>query len=241
MAFVHGKSIFVMLNGYNITGYLNKIDSPYSADTAETSTFGTENKTFLAGMKDATLSAEGLYDGDVAAVDEQLDKILQGANIVNNMIWFPAGNVLDGVGYGLSMIQTAYAVMGTKDDAVKISMAGHSNVGRERLKLTKKYEAVTDDGTTTASNNAAPTINGGSAYLELSATNTNVTITIEHSSDNFAADTTTLAAFTLVTSAIGIAHERIVFTGTVKQYTRVKYAFTGGTGVASFAVALCRK
>ena len=241
MAFVHGKSIFVMLNGHNITGYLNKIDSPYSADTAETSTFGTEDKTYLAGMKDATLSAEGLYDGDADAVDEQLDTILQGANIVNNMIWFPAGNVLGGVGYGLSMIQTAYSVMGTKDDAVKISLAGHSNVGRERLKLIKKYEAVTNDGTATANNNAAPSSNGGSAYLELSATNTDVTVTIEHSTDNFVADTTTLATFTLATSVAGIAHERVIFSGTVKQYTRVKYAFTGGTGVATFAVALCRK
>lgn len=238
MAFVHGKSIFVMLNGRNITGFLNKIDSPYNADTAETSTFGTEDKTYLAGMKDATLSAEGLYDGDAGAVDEQLDAILQGANIVNNMIWFPAGNVLGGVGYGLSMIQTAYSVMGTKDDAVKISMAGHSNVGRERLKLIKKYEAVTNDGTTTANDNGAASSNGGSAYLELYATNTDVTVTIEHSTDNFATDTTTLATFTLATA---VTHERVVFTGTVKRYTRVKYAYTGGTGIATFAVALCRK
>lgn len=238
MAFVHGKSIFVMLNGRNITGYLNKIDSPYSADTAETSTFGSDNKTYLAGMKDATLSAEGLYDGDVGAVDEQLNTVLSGANTVNNMIWFPAGNVLGGIGYALSMIQTAYSVMGTKDDAVKISMAGHSNVGRERVKLIKKYEAVTDNGTTTANDNTAATSNGGSAYLELYSTSADVTVTIEHSTDNFATDTTTLATFTL---ASALTHERIVFSGTVKRYTRVKYAFNGGSGTATFAVALCRK
>jgi hypothetical protein len=81
-------------------------------------------------MKDATLSAEGLYDGDTDAVDQLLSGILSGANYGNNLIWFPAGNIVGGIGYGLNMIQTAYNVMGTKDDAVKISVAGHSNVGR---------------------------------------------------------------------------------------------------------------
>lgn len=241
MAFIHGKSIFVMLNGYNITGYLNKIDTPYQADTAETSVFGNADKSFIAGMKNATLSGEGLFDGDADAVDEQLDTILSGSNITNSIMWFPAGNTLGNIGYGMEMIQTAYAVMGTKDDAVKISLAGQSNVGRERLKLIKAHAEITNDGTATVNNNGAATANGGAAYLELSATNTDVTVIIEHSSDNFAADTTTLASFTKVTSVAGIGHQRVAFAGAVKQYTRVKYTFTGGTGIATFAVGLCRK
>ena len=202
MAFVHGKSIFVLLNGFNITGYLNKIDAPFTADTAETSTFGQDTKTYIAGMKDATLSAEGLFDGAVDSVDQQLNTVLAGSNTVNNMIWFPGGNVLGGVGYGLSMIQTAYSVMGTKDDAVKISMAGHSNVGRERLKLIKILEAKTIDGSGTVNDNGASSANGGAAYLQVTTSSQDVDITVEHSSDNFAADTTLLATFSNLASVV---------------------------------------
>jgi len=239
MAFIHGKSIFVMMNGYNITGYLNKIDAPYTADTAETSVFGIDAKTYIPGMKDATLSAEGLYDGDTDAVDQLLSGILSGANYGNNLIWFPAGNIVGGIGYGLNMIQTAYNVMGTKDDAVKISVAGHSNVGRERLKLIAKLEAVSVNGSSTVNDNLAATTNGGAAYLQVTAASGfagNVTMKLEHSSDNFVADTTDLAVFTNIT---GKTHERLVIAGTIKRYVRATYTFNGGT--ATFAVALCRK
>lgn len=239
MAFVHGKSIFVLLNGYNITGFLNKIDAPYTADTAETSTFGSENKSYIPGMKDATMSAEGLFDGDAGKIDETLHTILAGTNTGNNMIWFPAGNTLGNVGYGLYMVQTAYSVMGTKDDAVKISMAGHSSVGRERVKLVLALAALAVDGSGTVNDNGSSSANGGSAYLQVTAASGfsgNVTVKLEHSSDNFAADTTDLAVFTNVT---GITHERVAITGTIKQYVRATYDLNGGT--ATMAIALCRK
>ena len=237
MAFIHGKSIFVMMNGYNITGYLNKIEAPYTADTAETSVFGLDNKTYLPGMKDATLSAEGLFDGDADAVDQLLNSVLAGANSGNNLMWFPQGNAAGNIGYGLNMIQTAYNVMGTKDDAVKISMAGHSNVGRERLKLITALATVSVDGSSTANDNTAATTNGGAAYLQVTAASGytgNVAIKLEHSSDNVTwAD---LAVFTNVT---GRTHERVVITGTINRYVRATYDFNGGQ--ATLAVALCRK
>lgn len=237
MAFIHGKSIFVMMNGYNITGYLNKIEAPYTADTAETSVFGLDNKTYLPGMKDATLSAEGLFDGDADAVDQLLNSVLAGANSGNNLMWIPQGNTAGNIGYGLNMIQTAYNVMGTKDDAVKISMAGHSNVGRERLELITALATVSVDGSSTANDDTAATTNGGTAYLQVTAASGytgNVAIKLEHSSDN--ATWADLAVFTNVT---GRTHERVVITGTINRYVRATYEFNGGQ--ATFAVALCRK
>lgn len=226
-----------MMNGYNITGYLNKIEAPYTVDTAETSVFGSNNKSFIPGMKDATLSAEGLFDGDVDAVDQLFNSALAGANTANNLIWFPQGNTVGNIGYGLSMIQTAYNVMGTKDDAVKISMAGHSNIGRERLKMIKALAAVSANGSSASQDNAAATTNGGSAYLQVTAASGytgNVAIKLEHSTDN--AIWSNLAAFTNVT---GRTNERIVIAGTINRYVRATYTLNNGT--ATFAVALCRK
>lgn len=62
MAFVHGKDAAVSVDGDMLTGFLDSADLSFSQDTAETSTMGTEYKTYIAGMKDATLSISGRYD-----------------------------------------------------------------------------------------------------------------------------------------------------------------------------------
>lgn len=238
MAFQHGKSVFVMFNGYNLTGYLNKIETPATAETAETSVFGVSNKTFVPGLKDATMTAEGLYDGAVSAVDAILSGIFTGLNISNNMIWFPGGNVVGNRGYAMSLIQTAYNATGTKDDAVKINVAGQSNVARERAVLIKAHASIAATGDGASSNAGADSSNGGSVYLEASAVTGTLDVIVEHSTTGaFAGEETTLATFTQLTA---LGHERIVIpiTTTIKQYTRASY--TIATGPAVFAVALCR-
>jgi len=239
LAFQHGKSGFIMLNGYNITGYLNKIDVPASAETAETSCFGLTDKTFIAGLKDGTLAAEGLYEASASAIDVILNTIFAGANSGNNILWIPAGNTIGNTGYAMNMIQTLYNVTGTKDDAARINLAGQSAVGRERITLIKAHASVPSSSAGTTNNNGAASVNGGAAYIQASAVTGTLDAIIEHSTTGaFAGEEETIATFTQLT---GLGHERILIAAgtTIKQYTRVKYAI--GTGPAVFAVALCRK
>lgn len=237
MAFQHGKSIFVLLNGHNITGYLNKIDTSYTADTSETTTFGDEDKKFIPGLKDAILSAEGFFDGDANAVDIILDTILAGTNIGNNMIWSPQGNVIGNTGYAVNMVQTAYSVMKTKDDAVKISMAGHSSVGRERIKLIHELKSEAAIGTSASQDLIVAGANGGSAYIHATAITGTFDCVIQHSNTGtFTGEETILCTFTQLTA---LGHERLTFAGAVKRYVRVSFTIT--TGPAVFCVAICKK
>jgi hypothetical protein len=236
MAFVHGKSSFIMLNGYDLTGYLNKIDTPATADTAETTCFQSDNKTFLPGLKDGTLSAEGLYEASANAVDEILNSVFAGANSGNNIMWFPSGNTLGNIGYAMNMIQTAYNVTGTKDDAARINMAGQSSVGRERVKLLQAHASVAATGDGTQDDNDAATTEGGAAYIHASAVTGSLDVIIEGSATGaFSGEETTIATFTQLT---GRGHERIAISGTIPQYVRTSYTIV--TGPAVFAVALCR-
>lgn len=237
MGFIHGKSIFVMLNGKNITGYLNKIECPGNVDTAETSTFGLDDKTFIPGMRTATLSAEGLFDGSLNAIDQQMNTILAGENVASHITWFPSGNVLGSIGYGLQTIKTAYSVTGTKDDAVRMNLAAQSNIGRERIKLIKVLSTVIVSGTSSITDDLAPTSLGGSAFLQAVTSDATTSFKIEHSSDNFVADVEDLVEFTDV--APGTWHERIVITGTIKRYVRVVHTLSNLSG-SVFAVALHR-
>ena len=64
----HGKNAVVQLdNGAGaltpITAYLSKSSLERMRETAETTVFGLNDKTYIAGVKDATFSAEGNFDG----------------------------------------------------------------------------------------------------------------------------------------------------------------------------------
>ena len=67
MAFTHGKdSVFKLDNSggslTDISTYVNNVDFPETADVSETTTLGADNKTYIAGLKDATISLSGLWD-----------------------------------------------------------------------------------------------------------------------------------------------------------------------------------
>jgi len=73
MAFVHGKySVFKLDNDSgtltDISSYVNNVDFPQTADIAETSVLGATNKTYIVGLKDATISVTGLWDSTVDGI-----------------------------------------------------------------------------------------------------------------------------------------------------------------------------
>ena len=49
MAFKHGKDTKIYVNSSNYSSYFNNIDATRTADTAESTTFGNNNKTYIAG------------------------------------------------------------------------------------------------------------------------------------------------------------------------------------------------
>jgi hypothetical protein len=73
MAFTHGKdSVFKLDNASasltDISSYVNNVDFPETADVSETSTLGSSNKSYIAGLKDATIGLTGLWDATADAI-----------------------------------------------------------------------------------------------------------------------------------------------------------------------------
>ena len=62
MAFIHGKETKVYIDSTDLSSYLNTADPTRTADVGETTTFGNDNKTYIAGEKDATVSFGGFFD-----------------------------------------------------------------------------------------------------------------------------------------------------------------------------------
>lgn len=117
MPFVHGKNSYVSVNAHDVSPYSNKVDFPRQADTAETSAFGTSDKTYIPGLKGGTFSIEGLWD---ITLDGWLDEIL-GTEI--EIIYKPQGTGSGNVVYTFDAILNSYNPPAAIGDAVKYSAA----------------------------------------------------------------------------------------------------------------------
>lgn len=68
MAFVHGKKAYFAIDTSSggslgaIDAYLNSVSFPRTFDMAETTTFGSDAKTYIVGLSDSTISCSGFFD-----------------------------------------------------------------------------------------------------------------------------------------------------------------------------------
>lgn len=67
---VHGKGTYFGLDNaggslQDLSAYIRKIDTPFSVDKHDTTTFGANSKTFDPGLKDGTISVEGIWNATI--------------------------------------------------------------------------------------------------------------------------------------------------------------------------------
>jgi len=122
MAFTHGKdSVFKLDNSSgtltDISTYVNNVDFPETADVSETTTLGADNKTYIAGLKDATISLAGLWDATADAIFGQV----VGQSATLSYEYSPEGTASGKVKYTGEAILTSYAISSPVGDAVGYS------------------------------------------------------------------------------------------------------------------------
>ena len=122
MAFVHGKdSVFKLDNASgtltDISTYVNNVDFPEAADVAETTVLGKDNKTYIVGLKDATISLGGLWDSTADAI---FGAVL-GQSATLSFEYSPEGTSSGKVKYTGETILTNYAISSPVGDVVAYS------------------------------------------------------------------------------------------------------------------------
>ncbi len=225
MAFNHGSKAAVYANGYELSQFLTSVSTAGQADTAEVTTLGKAAKVYIAGLEDATLSAEGIFDGAANAVDQ----ILQAALGVDDSIWvyMPTGDGNGNAGYGFLAIETSYEIETPVDGVAAISAEAQSKVGLERIIALHAMATEAAGGNAASQNNGAQTTKGGVGYLQVVNVTGALTVKIQHSSDNGGADPwADLVTFT-ATGIGAVRGERKEVAGTVKQYLRVTWTGAG--------------
>ncbi len=120
--FVHGKSTDFALDdtggtSRNISNVLTSVDFPETIDTAETTAFGSSSKSYIVGLKDATISISGIWD---ATVDGYIGGGAEPAS--RSFIYGPAGSTAGNVKYTGEAIVTNYAISNPVGDVVTFSL-----------------------------------------------------------------------------------------------------------------------
>lgn len=236
MTLVLGASAKVYASGWDLTSHFNGYSPEMSAELKDKTVFGKTFRCRQPTMRDGKLSLEGFFDGVADAAPDYLLSAIGGENKVWNVM--PDGDTFGSVGYGMLANVSKVGTNQVTDDLVKLTADAESNCGIELVTSLRALAAATGTGNGATHNNSAATTYGASAYLQvMDFQGTDITISIRHSTDNFASDNTELLAFAQVTS--DNQAERDEATGTVKQYSRILIAGTFTT--VTFAVFLHRK
>jgi hypothetical protein len=226
--FIHGSNATVYQDGNDLTGYLRSLSNSAEVETAESTTFADDDKTYIAGLADATISAEGLFD---ASFDGELNSITGSGT---KSVWsvYPAGDAAGSQGRGYSLDVTAAERTAEIGDVVMVSIEGQSSVGTEPIISHHALAQRSTSGTASVVDNAASSANGGYGYLHATSASGTVVVKVQHSSDNSTyADYLTIGTITASARSF-----RTTATGTVNRYTRLVYTITSGTAtfVAGF-------
>lgn len=240
MAFIHGKGAAVVHGANDLTSYLNDVSVSQDVETAETTAFGASAKSYIVGLRDATASASGMFDGSAAAVDATLSTTL-GSDTLAPLIMAPSGATGGERAYILKAKTTSYEVSSPVGDVVSVSFDVQADGGADDALLLTSLAAVTATGNGTSRDNTTSTTDGGIAQLHVTANsmNNDVVFKVQHSADNSTwAD---LATFTTVATTVTTSERVTVAAGTtVNRYLRANYTVSG-TGSITFIIAFARR
>ena len=119
--FVHGKSTDFELDdtggtSRSLSTVLTSVDFPEVIETAETTAFGATSKSYIVGLRDATISVSGLWD---ATVDGY---IIGNEPATRSFIFGPAGSTSSNVKYTGECILTNYSISNPVGDVVTFSL-----------------------------------------------------------------------------------------------------------------------
>jgi hypothetical protein len=238
--FRHGKNTRVYIDAYDFSTYFNDASASTSVDTAETSAFGTDAKTYITGHTDGTISLAGMFEGTASTGTDQYFASILGSTTKQKVIVASEGHILGGRIVAIEADTTTYEVSSPIGDVVQASAEFQADEGVGHGVLLSNGSAITATGNGTSVDEGAATTNGGVGYLSVPANtrNGNITVKIQASADN--STFTDLITFTVVTGATTTS-QRVEVTGTVARYLRVNYTVAGSTGNATPVVAFTRR
>jgi hypothetical protein len=237
--FRHGKKTAVLLNGTNMSPFLNEATTTTEIETAETTTFGDQDKTYIVGLSDGTISTSGLFDSTAGASNDVLTGLINQED--NTFTVMPEGVIAGSPAVIANGQMTSYEVSSPVGDVISISAEVQADGGLlHGVALTGLVNTGSASATTTGINNGSSTLNGAlfNLHVVVNGRDGAATVKVQHSNDDVTyAD---LVTFTSVSASV-TGGESITSTGTVNEYLRTLSTLAGSSGSVTYNVSAARR
>jgi hypothetical protein len=236
---VRGRDATIFVDALDASTFLNEYEIESEADDIEVVPFG-EDKYFLAGPIEHSVTLTGYWNGDAGSLDEILDETFNSG--AEKIVTICGGGAFSGkAAYLLGGVQVSNNVSAESDDVSEVEVEFRSV--RDRGVLLKDPTPVTATGQGTANVSTAATSKGGVAHLhvlDIAGGPTSVAIQVEGSPDG--TTWTPLVTFSTISTPKKTAEKiRLPRTTSIPEQLRVKHTITGGsTPSVSYVVAFAR-
>lgn len=121
--FKHGKNAQFELEGTNLSNTLNEITMPREIETAETTTFGSTDKTYITGLADATVSLSGMFDATAdSAISTIITNLKSGSIASASFTYGPSGSAGGSPKFTGEALVTSYEIGSPVGDVVTYSL-----------------------------------------------------------------------------------------------------------------------
>jgi hypothetical protein len=241
MAFVHGKNTKVLVNQYDLSGFLNNVDLTWECDTPESTVFGVDDRTYIVGLRGQTMSFSGLYAATSSAAIDAVVPTDLGNATAKLVTYASSGFTVGNRCYSSQVFYTSYGVSSPVDGIVSITLDVQGSAKLADAVSLHNLTAVSSDGNSAAVNLSANTSSGGVGYLHITAiqglpATGFLALTVQDSPTCTAGSWADLVTFTNITSNT-VKAERATATGNVDQYVRGEWDFNAATtAIVTFVI-----
>lgn len=111
MAFIAGKSGYIMVNAVNLSTFATNVDGfPGSVDTLDTTTYGKSRKTYIPGLGDGSISVTFNWDPTASTGPDAVLSALIVTPALVTVIHGPQGSTTGQAKYSVSAILKEWKV-----------------------------------------------------------------------------------------------------------------------------------
>jgi hypothetical protein len=120
MAFVAANDVYLSVDGTDISQYCGSIETNYTIDSLDTTTFSAGGRTYQGGMTDGTLSLSGTYD-DTASGPKAVVEPLMRTGLLVEAVYRPEGTGSGKPQQTFDVLVTSYSESSAVGDMIRWS------------------------------------------------------------------------------------------------------------------------
>lgn len=247
--FRHGKGIRPLIDEKDMSEFLNDMTITASMDGGETTTFSQNWRTFIPGLRQATVSFDGLFAAATASTNDvvnYLDDAFGGSTRVVVTVDMEGSTSPGGRAFLMTGDIVGYDIDAPADGMVGLSLDIQGSFQGTGGVMLRPLSASTSTGSQTGvaapgTTSAGGTTGGGVGHLhvtQVASTFASATFKIQHSTSG-----TTWADLITFTAATGVRFQRSTVSGTVKERLRStisSYTATAGADTITASIAFSR-